>query len=167
MYGWAVLELRWAQQRLDIILCKYPLIAFILQHVIIALLFILWRFKKVFSFPFFPILPSTGGLQTVWKAHALPQWPQPALKPDKRVRITNNRREGWEEGSKITRLHSLAICLTWCIGLQLNLEIFPQWENSFHGAQIYLREVNLLQKQPEKIKMPALPTELFFTSSLS
>lgn len=131
---------------------KYQLIAFLLQHVIIALLFTLWRSKKVFSFPFFLLLPRTGALHTQRKAHALPQWPYPALKPDMTVRMTNNGREGWEEGSKITQLHSLAICLTWCIGLQLNLEIFPQWENSFHGAQIYLREVNLLQKQPKKKK---------------
>lgn len=45
-------------------LCKYQLIAFILQHVIIALLFILQRSETVFSFPFFPVLPHTGTLQT-------------------------------------------------------------------------------------------------------
>lgn len=144
-------------------LCKYQLIAFILQHVIIVLLFILQRSKKVFSFPFFPVLPHTGALQTQRKAHALLWWPYPALKPDMTVRMTNNGREGWEEGSKITQLHSLAICLTWCIGLQLNLEIFPWWENSFHGAQIYLREVNLLQKQPEKkIKCQPFCLSFFF-----
>lgn len=93
-------------------LCKYQLIAFILQRVIIALLFILQRPKKVFSFPFFPVLPHTRALQTQRKTHALPQWPYPALKLDMTVRMTNNGREGWEEGSKITELHSLAIWLT-------------------------------------------------------
>jgi len=91
---------------LDKRLCKYQLIAFILQHVIITLLFILQRCKKVFCFPFFPILPRTGALQAQRKARALPQWPYPALKPNMTVRMTNNGWEGWEEGSKITQLHS-------------------------------------------------------------
>lgn len=137
-------------ETLDKGLCKYQLIAFILQHVIIALLFILQRSETVFSFPFFPVLPHTGTSQTQRKARALPQWPYLTLKQDMTVSMTNNEREGWEEGSKITQMHSLAICLSWCIGLQLNLEIFPQWENSFHGARIYLREVNLPQKKAKE-----------------